>query len=208
LALAVAALLERESRQARDPWDDPHGWRLNGVTERELVFVEQGGERTCRATVTYRADGWTLATDGAAHALKVAAHGGGRFALRLDGQALQGTVHQEGKLLHVFADGAHHQLAWQDPLAHASAGDSADGRLTAPMPGKVIAVLADGGKQVKKGEALVIMEAMKMEHTIAAPGDGVVEEVLYGVGDQVAEGAPLLVFRPEVQESNTARQKV
>jgi 3-methylcrotonyl-CoA carboxylase alpha subunit len=63
------------------------------------------------------------------------------------------------------------------------------------MPGKVVAVLAAKGQEVKKGDALVIMEAMKMEHTIAAPHDGVVEDVLYAVGDQVADGAPLLAFK-------------
>ncbi|HEY0490431.1 MAG TPA: biotin/lipoyl-containing protein [Telluria sp.] len=63
------------------------------------------------------------------------------------------------------------------------------------MPGKVVAVLAKAGQDVKKGDPLVIMEAMKMEHTIAAPSDGLVEEVLYQVGDQVADGAPLLAFK-------------
>jgi 3-methylcrotonyl-CoA carboxylase alpha subunit len=65
------------------------------------------------------------------------------------------------------------------------------------MPGKVVAVLASSGQQVKKGDPLVIMEAMKMEHTIAAPSDGLVEEILYQVGDQVGDGAPLLVFATE-----------
>ena len=65
------------------------------------------------------------------------------------------------------------------------------------MPGKVVAVPASAGQQVKKGDPLVIMEAMKMEHTIAAPSDGLVEEILYQVGDQVADGAPLLVFATE-----------
>jgi 3-methylcrotonyl-CoA carboxylase alpha subunit len=63
------------------------------------------------------------------------------------------------------------------------------------MPGKVVAVLVKNGQEVRKGEPLVIMEAMKMEHTISAPSDGVVEEVLYQVGDQVADGAPLLAFK-------------
>jgi 3-methylcrotonyl-CoA carboxylase alpha subunit len=63
------------------------------------------------------------------------------------------------------------------------------------MPGKVVAVLVEAGKEVKKGDPLVIMEAMKMEHTIAAPSSGLVEEVLYAVGDQVADGAPLLAFK-------------
>ncbi|MCL6482774.1 MAG: hypothetical protein I4O49_01120, partial [Janthinobacterium lividum] len=56
-------------------------------------------------------------------------------------------------------------------------------------------VLVNKGQDVKKGEPLVIMEAMKMEHTIAAPHDGLVEDVLYGVGDQVSDGAPLLAFK-------------
>jgi 3-methylcrotonyl-CoA carboxylase alpha subunit len=80
-------------------------------------------------------------------------------------------------------------------MAHAGETEAEGGRLTAPMPGKVVAVLASAGQSVKKGDALVIMEAMKMEHTIAAPHDGVVEDMLYGVGDQVADGAPLLAFK-------------
>ena len=63
------------------------------------------------------------------------------------------------------------------------------------MPGKIVAVLVNKDQEVKKGDALLIMEAMKMEHTIAAPHDGVVEEVLYAIGDQVTEGAPLLTFK-------------
>jgi 3-methylcrotonyl-CoA carboxylase alpha subunit len=104
-------------------------------------------------------------------------------------------VLRDGDVFHVFANGAHYQLAWNDPMAHAGETESEGGRLTAPMPGKVVAVLAAKGQEVKKGEPLVIMEAMKMEHTIAAPHDGVVDDILYGVGDQVADGAPLLAFK-------------
>ena len=63
------------------------------------------------------------------------------------------------------------------------------------MPGKIVAVLVAVGDSVEKGTPLLIMEAMKMEHTIAAPHDGEVEELLYAVGDQVAEGAQLLSFK-------------
>ncbi|MBN9114503.1 MAG: acetyl-CoA carboxylase biotin carboxyl carrier protein subunit, partial [Pandoraea sp.] len=65
----------------------------------------------------------------------------------------------------------------------------------APMPGKVIAVLAQVGAKVEKGAPLLVMEAMKMEHTISAPEDGEIEEVLFAVGDQVPEGAQLLAFK-------------
>jgi 3-methylcrotonyl-CoA carboxylase alpha subunit len=80
-------------------------------------------------------------------------------------------------------------------MAHAGEAEAAGGRLTAPMPGKVVAVIAAKGQEVKKGDALVIMEAMKMEHTIAAPSDGLVDESCTSVGDQVADGAPLLAFK-------------
>ncbi len=60
------------------------------------------------------------------------------------------------------------------------------------MPGKSIALLVSAGERVARGAPLLIMEAMKMEHTINAPGDGTVSELLYAVGDQVDEGAQLL----------------
>jgi 3-methylcrotonyl-CoA carboxylase alpha subunit len=66
------------------------------------------------------------------------------------------------------------------------------GRLTAPMPGKVVSFAVQAGDTVKKGQPLAVMDAMKMEHTIAAPQDGVVTELLYAPGDQVVEGAELL----------------
>ena len=62
------------------------------------------------------------------------------------------------------------------------------------MPGKIIALLVAVGASVEKGAPLLIMEAMKMEHTIHAPTQGTVAELLYAVGDQVAEGAQLLSF--------------
>ena len=84
-----------------------------------------------------------------------------------------------------------------DPIAHAGDHAGEEGRLTAPMPGKLIALLAAKGEIVKKGQALAVMEAMKMEHTITAPRDGVVEELLHAVGDQVAEGGELLRLKSE-----------
>ena len=79
-----------------------------------------------------------------------------------------------------------------DLLAHAGDSGSEGGRLTAPMPGKVVAFLVAAGEQVSQGQPLAVMEAMKMEHTIAAPAAGTVAELLYAVGDQVGEGAELL----------------
>jgi 3-methylcrotonyl-CoA carboxylase alpha subunit len=204
LALAAVALIAAEtstgtSTNAADPWASAHGWRMNGTYRRRLAFGDDYTATTQAKVyaidIIYHADGWTLEAGGATHALALVSHHDGRYAIRLDGQAIQGTVRRDGEALHIFTGGMHHVLAWNDPLAHAGEMDTADGRLTAPMPGKVVAVIASSGQQVRKGEPLVIMEAMKMEHTIAAPSDGLVEEVLYQVGDQVADGAPLLAFK-------------
>jgi len=92
----------------------------------------------------------------------------------------------------VFAESGSALVSEHDPIAHAGDGAAEGGRLTAPMPGKVVSYLAAAGDTVKRGQALAVMEAMKMEHTLSAPHDGVVQELLYAVGDQVAEGGELL----------------
>jgi 3-methylcrotonyl-CoA carboxylase alpha subunit len=79
-----------------------------------------------------------------------------------------------------------------DDIAHAGEGAASTGQLTAPMPGKLIAYMAKPGDKVARGQALAVIEAMKMEHTIHAPRDGVVRDCLYAPGDQVGEGSELL----------------
>jgi 3-methylcrotonyl-CoA carboxylase alpha subunit len=72
--------------------------------------------------------------------------------------------------------------------------ESAPGSLAAPMPGKVIALLVQPGAKVEKGAPLLILEAMKMEHTISAPAGGVVKAIHFAAGEQVPEGAELLTL--------------
>jgi 3-methylcrotonyl-CoA carboxylase alpha subunit len=88
-------------------------------------------------------------------------------------------------------------LALVDVIALSAKHDTRAGRLTAPMPGKVIALNTQAGARVTQGTPLLVMEAMKMEHTIVAPTDGLVAELLYAVGDQVTEGAELVRFEAE-----------
>jgi 3-methylcrotonyl-CoA carboxylase alpha subunit len=96
---------------------------------------------------------------------------------------------------HVFSPQGATQITVVDILAHAAAVQEAGGRLTAPMPGKVVSFAVKAGDKVKAGQALAVMEAMKMEHTMAAPADGEVLELLYAPGDQVNEGAELLKLK-------------
>jgi 3-methylcrotonyl-CoA carboxylase alpha subunit len=102
------------------------------------------------------------------------------------------SVYQQADVVHVFSAQGATQITVVDALAHAADGLSEGGRLTAPMPGKVVSFAVKAGDKVKRGQTLAVMEAMKMEHTIAAPGDGVVAELLFEPGDQVTEGSELL----------------
>jgi 3-methylcrotonyl-CoA carboxylase alpha subunit len=105
--------------------------------------------------------------------------------------------HSEGHedVAHVFAPQGATRITVVDALAHAGEVQEAGGRLTAPMPGKVVSFSVKAGDIVKAGQPLAVMEAMKMEHTIAAPTDGEVLELLFTPGDQVAEGEELLKLK-------------
>lgn len=200
IALAVAALLAREKRERRvdatdrhSPWTHGGPWRMNGKAVRALRFA--AGEATLEVTLAVDEQGSTLAFADQATPFRTACR---EDAIEVDlgTRRARGQVHAEGDVFHVFQGGRHVALEWLDPLAHASEAEGEGGKLTAPMPGKVIAVMVEAGATVTRGTPLLVMEAMKMEHTISAPADGVIGEVLYGIGEQVSEGAQLLSFAP------------
>jgi 3-methylcrotonyl-CoA carboxylase alpha subunit len=116
--------------------------------------------------------------------------------VEFDGLRFDATVVVAGEKRHVFLQGRAWQLARIDPLFHGGEGGGHEGGLLAPMPGKVIALIADAGAQVEKGAPLLILEAMKMEHTILAPAAGTVKSYRFTVGDQVTDGAELVEFEP------------
>jgi 3-methylcrotonyl-CoA carboxylase alpha subunit len=101
-------------------------------------------------------------------------------------------VDRLGEVAHVFTPLGATRVLCVDRLAHAGESAQEGGRLTAPMPGKVVSFAVQAGDKVKPGQVLAVMEAMKMEHTLTAPTEGEVLELLYAPGDQVTEGAELL----------------
>ena len=132
-----------------------------------------------------------LAVNGAGAPLSFRAEGD-QFDLTYGARRVRAAVYTQGETDHVFTPAGATQIVSIDLLAHAGDHAAEGGRLTAPMPGKVVSFAVKAGDKVSKGQALAVMEAMKMEHTIAAPADGTVAELLYAPGDQVAEGAELL----------------
>jgi 3-methylcrotonyl-CoA carboxylase alpha subunit len=203
LAFAVAALLNAETTAAgaaATPWTGLGGWRLNAPYQREFpLSILAEGEADAKPCVV------TLTRDA------------NRTALRIGDETLPFSFRREppdphalnvsfgdtqtrarafiaADVVHVFLHGIEYRFEWRDLLAHAGDTDHGEGSLTAPMPGKVVAIFANEGQRVDKGAPLLVIEAMKMEHTIVAPAAGVVEEVLFGIGDQVTDGAQLLRF--------------
>ena len=200
LALACAALLKREGGAAHgtSPWDALAHWRLNSGYRQTIEWRLPEDEAPVK--VVYTRDGETRGLEHAG-ALELFDWWQGaephEYGVRIGDACVTGRVFIDGDMFHVFCRGGAFAFEWQNLLAHAADAEHGEGRLTAPMPGKVIAVLVEPGTTVEKGTPLIVMEAMKMEHTIGAPAAGKVAEVLYAVGDQVADGAQLLVMDVE-----------
>jgi 3-methylcrotonyl-CoA carboxylase alpha subunit len=187
----VAHTLNAElSLQGSDPWSRRDGWRLHGGTVRRLEL--QAGGVSHGFALERSATGDTLVQGAQRWPLQWRARGGSAYDVTLGEDRLALQVYATGERFSIFASGGSAVVDEFDPVAHSGDSAAQAGCLTAPMPGKLIALLAKVGEQVSQGQPLAVMEAMKMEHTIAAPRDGTVEELLYAVGDQVDEGGELL----------------
>jgi len=190
-ASAIArTLLDEQAGEGSDPFSRRDGWQTHGVTQRPFEFDFKG--EPANATLTYGHDGaLQLAVGGVSGPLVFAKSAQG-IDIQFAGQRLTATVYSQGEVDHVFTARGATQITAIDLLAHAGESHTEGGRLTAPMPGKILSFSVKAGDKVTKGQPLAVMEAMKMEHTIAAPADGVVEELMYAPGDQVTEGSELL----------------
>jgi 3-methylcrotonyl-CoA carboxylase alpha subunit len=193
VAAAVALTLEEEkSRETADPFSRTDGWRLHGSSQRRFAFEFHGESQAAQLARAH--DGTLqLALGDLLLPLRYTATAQG-LQLELDGQRWLLQTYRRGEVVHVFGAMGATQITEIDLLAHAGEAQHEGGRLTAPMPGKVVSFQVKAGDTVSRGQALAVMEAMKMEHTIAAPADGVVAEILYAPGDQVLEGAELLTM--------------
>ncbi|WP_321955790.1 acetyl/propionyl/methylcrotonyl-CoA carboxylase subunit alpha [Paraburkholderia bannensis] len=197
LALACAALIDREggATQSASPWQALAHWRLNSGFRQ--TFAWRDVETDAALSVAFSHDGGAQTLDSSGRDESYTwwrAAQAPEYGATIGNTRVTGRVFIDGDVFHVFCLGTAMAFEWQNLLAHAADAEHGEGRLTAPMPGKVIAVLVEPGTVVEKGTPLIVMEAMKMEHTIGAPAAGKVTEVLYGVGDQVADGAQLLML--------------
>ncbi|MDZ5460729.1 acetyl/propionyl/methylcrotonyl-CoA carboxylase subunit alpha [Azohydromonas lata] len=200
--LAALAGLLREQRLAQkaaagapdaaSPWRLLDGWRLNGSAQRQISL--RMGEVVQDVGVTPARGGWEL-TLGAQRVFARGTLGAdSELMAQLDERRLRAVVVAASERRQVFFEGRSWPLCMVDRLHVGGVGEEAEGGLRAPMPGKIIALIAQPGVPVDKGAPLLVLEAMKMEHTISAPGKGVVKAFRFAPGEQVVDGAELLEF--------------
>jgi 3-methylcrotonyl-CoA carboxylase alpha subunit len=171
---------------ANSPWNRKDGWLMNAA--RQSVIRLSCGD--CHETITITTGPDHVEASCGEESLRTAASVSGSSLQVIDTRRHHILFFRSDDTVTLFADG--HPLTFRHWAPEAGEHEKADaGHLAAPMPGRVIQVLVSVGQSVKKGEVLVIMEAMKMEHSLRAPFDGVVASLPHKPGDAVREGTEL-----------------
>jgi 3-methylcrotonyl-CoA carboxylase alpha subunit len=201
-AAAAAAVLLRESAESAriepvTPWDRHDGWSMPGGRTRRLNF-RHGDERPT-VLLRYGRDGLAIEADGESAPLRFGAAIGDAFEIALGATTETASAWWTGRDLALSTPRGQLDLHWIDPYAADLGMVDAAGRIVAPMPGTVTRVLVAAGTDVPRGTPLIVLEAMKMEHTLRAPADGHVKALKCAVGDVVQEGAELAEFEPAPQ---------
>jgi len=196
LRSAAHAAAVRPDADPTSPWHHSDGWRIGGADTETLHFGDGAGDYSVMLSYAQGMEAPRLSLpDGSLIDARFApaAEDMGFYAL-LEGEEFHAVLLRDGRRLTLMHSGTHAELIWHDPLCTEAEEEDMAGRLTAPMPGKVVAVRVQLGDAVKKGQPLVIVEAMKMEHTIVAPVDGKVTAINANIGEQVDEKRELIAL--------------
>ncbi|MFV0473570.1 MAG: acetyl-CoA carboxylase biotin carboxyl carrier protein subunit, partial [Pikeienuella sp.] len=170
-------------------WSRRDGFRL-WSSARALVRLDDSLLR-----VDIAGDDFTVADEESSVVLTVRRAGDG-LRVAHDGRVFDARAIRHRDRITVFMDGAAHEFAAPDPLAVGDAAAAGGDMVLSPMPGLVKAMNAAPGMAVSQGQALCVLEAMKMEHSLKAPRDGVIASIGAEAGDQVEEGAVLVKLEP------------
>jgi 3-methylcrotonyl-CoA carboxylase alpha subunit len=200
LAAACAAVLLREQSEQvapalPSPWDRTDGWTVAGRRSRRLSF-RHGAERY-EVMLWYARDGLSMEFAGT-HARLQFVLRDGALDLCLGDAPERVSVAWADRDLEMTTPRGHLELHWIDPFAGEVGEAIAASRIVAPMPGTVTRILAEPGAELRRGAPLIVLEAMKMEHTLRAPADGRLQALKCAVGDVVQEGAELAEFEPSL----------
>jgi 3-methylcrotonyl-CoA carboxylase alpha subunit len=194
----VAAVLGEEARAAKadanSPWQT-FGWMPVGRRERVFSF-RQGHGAAQTITLRYGSGLATLAVGERELAFAAGPSEQGSFDLTLDGVKTPITAIIEGHELYLRTRNGRFELHWVDPFGGETEEQTGEDKIVAPLPGTVVAVLAEVGAKLEKGAAILTLEVMKMEQTLRAPFAGVLKAIKCKVGDIVQEGVELAEVEP------------
>lgn len=188
-----AASKQRAESDCYSPWAMKDGWRLNAPPSRRYTYSVN--ETEYRVVTMDESGQITVSFEDGEITLDTVSLQGNNVTASLDHQKQQATVHQDGLITTVFYNG--HTVRLSAVSNSSSVEEESENALVAPLPGYVRQVLVAKGDVVTKDQPLIIVEAMKMEHTILSPKDGLVDDVFYKAGDQVLEGAELLAIEEQ-----------
>ena len=193
LALAaLAAATPRTKPDASSPWTALGPWRLNLPYRQSIDLFLPGGAKRTIGLIT-RPDG-SIAISGLEEDLTGIPGWRGEHGFEVDfsGSLARATVLHHGHALEVRVGGLTFTFGLRDTAQAEKDAHPRDGKLLAPMPGKVLGIFVKPGQTVEAGERLLVLEAMKMEHRLTAPAAGIVKAVHTAENDQVPEGRLLL----------------
>ena len=190
-ALAAGGLLTALTRDATDPWQSLTAWRHWGAAESHLTLVHRG-EALDVVIASRDAAHHEVRSSAGVVKLRLRSASSGRVKYEIDGRIREADVVESDGVIVVQLAGRAHSFSVPDALAGTEDDAVGEDRVRAPIPGLVKIVSATAGAAVAKGDPLVVLEAMKMEHTLTAPRAGRIAEVLAAAGDLVQEGTVLV----------------
>ena len=198
-ALSALGLLTKSEIKADkmvDPWDDKQGWRLWGKATQTALLARH--QDLVDIKVTIEGHGfYKIVTPSETLDLRHVETEDIDLSAQIDGAKVKASALRHGDIITVFIDGKMFEWTVPDLSSSTAESDVGGDQLRAPMPGLIKLVHAHAGESVIKDMPLLVMEAMKMEHTLRAPRDGIVEQRFVDAGDQVEEGAILLQLQAD-----------
>lgn len=205
IALAVLQLLLNESEvndqrasnsaDPFSPWNDISAWRMNDIAHVDYTFA--GNEDDIHVAVESSGDDYIMSLPSGDMVVSGHQMEHGSLRASINGHIVSASVVLDGLRLVVISNGKQVDVIRVATDFDGSGDDGGLGAIMSPMPGKIIQVAVSAGDTVAKGDTLIVMEAMKMEHTLMASVDGVVADVFFETGDQVEEGILLIRFEDE-----------
>jgi 3-methylcrotonyl-CoA carboxylase alpha subunit len=198
LCAAVAAIVVEErkvaAKEAHSPWQ-AFGWQPVG--QRQRVFaLRQGQGAEQKVTLDYGNGASTLSIGDRQFVFTTSPADDGGFDLTLDGMKSHVVAVIEGHELYLRTRNGRFDLHWVDPFGGETEEHVGEDKIVAPLPGTVVALLAEEGATLEKGAAILTLEVMKMEQTLRAPYAGVLKKIKCKVGDIVGEGVELAEVEP------------